>query len=426
MRLVTFAGVILDHVLLGIATPVNVAAGGVGMLLRYTRYGFFALTGFVLTYQYRNRELKPIPFWRRRYKLIGLPFVTWTLFYWVFGRYEAGGWAGLRDLVSGAQEIELALKSIGYDLLTGNAWYHLYFLSVSMQIYAIYPLLLWVLRRTWGYHRYLLAASFAFQMLVMMVMTGPPRPFLHYGVMDVLMRHIVVTIIPYQFFILAGCVAAMHFEAFQRFMFRWRWAILAVCTAVITAALVYYAYSVDDGTTVARASNAFLPHSAFTFMAIIAALYVGGTIWQNRRRPGSTADALMRKAADRSFGIYLVHALALAELQSAIAQHRGESPGVVIAVAFVATIALTVFTVEALRRSPLSLITTGRSMIAPSEQNPVRCAMVALAAIIIGIALRLVIDLQAGTLIAAVGLLLLFSAGYVAWRRREAAVPAAR
>ncbi|GAA1481189.1 acyltransferase [Gordonia sinesedis] len=411
---------ILDHVLLGIATPFNVVAGGIGMLLRYTRYSFFALTGFVLTYQYRNRELKPLEFWRRRYKLIGLPFVVWTLFYWTYGRYEGGGWTGLRDQFANGHDIELALKSIGYDLLTGNSWYHLYFLSVSMQIYAIYPLLLWVLRRTWGYHRYLLAVSFAFQLLVMAVMTGPPRPYLHYGVLDVLMRHLVVTIIPYQFFILAGCVAAMHYEAFQRFMIRWRWPLLALCTVVITVALVNYASSVDDGTSVARASNAFLPHSAITFMAIIAVLYIVGTIWQTRRRPGSIADALMRKAADRSFGIYLAHALALAELQSVIGQNRDHSPGLVIAVAFVATVALTVFLVEVLRLSPLSLITTGRSMISPSEQRPARSAMVAVAAIVIGIGLRLGVDLQAGNLIAATGLLLLMSAGYVAWRRRQA------
>ena len=74
VRLVTFAAVIFDHVILGLMSATAVVAGGVGLLCRYTRYSFFALTGFVQTYQYRDRELKPVDYWRRRYKLIGLPF----------------------------------------------------------------------------------------------------------------------------------------------------------------------------------------------------------------------------------------------------------------------------------------------------------------------------------------------------------------
>ncbi|WP_262365565.1 acyltransferase [Gordonia sp. OPL2] len=422
VRLVTFAGVIADHVILGIATPTNVAAGGVGIFLRYTRYSFFALTGFVLTYQYRHRELRPVQFWRRRYTLIGLPFVVWSLFYWVYGRYEGGGFGGLRDLVDSVSDVGLSAKSIAYDLITGNAWYHLYFLSVSMQIYAVFPAMLWLLRKTWGAHRYLLTASFAIQMTLLYIMVHPPLPFLTHGPQEVLMRHLVVTILPYQFFILAGGVAAMHYEAFQAFMIRWRWTFLTLGTAVITGTLVYYLHDVDSGEPIVRATNVFMAHNSFAYVAIILMLYSLGTMWQDRRRPGSIADTVMRTAADRSFGIYLAHALALAELEPTIHQHLDSSPGLLIVVSFVATVALTVFVVEVLRRSPISLITTGRSTIDWRSQNPVHSVLTGMAAVAIGIIVRDAMGVPAGDLLAAAGALLIVSAGVVAakqWTHRD-------
>lgn len=419
VRLVTFAGVILDHVILGIAATTAVAAGGLGLLLRYTRYSFFALTGFVLTYQYRNRELHPGQFWRRRYKLIGLPFVAWSLFYWVYGRYRAGGFTALENIVSSWSSVELALKSIAYDLITGSAWYHLYFLSVSMQIYAVFPGVLWVLRRTWGYHRYLLVCAAIFQGAVMYTMVRPPIHFLTYGPQQVLATHLVVTIFPYVFFILAGCVAAMHYEAFQAFMIRWRWPLIVAGLLVIAGTLWYYVWDVHRGTTILRASNVFMLHNTFAYIAIIVILYCLGTVWQSRRTKGSVADRFMRTAADRSFGIYLAHALALSELQQIIDRHLDHASWLVILCAYVATCVLTIFIVEVLRRSPISLITTGRSTIDFHEQDATRSAIVAGVAVVIGVVLRLAFGLVVGDLVVALGVLLLISAAIVASKQQR-------
>ncbi|MYR06962.1 acyltransferase family protein [Gordonia sp. SID5947] len=424
VRLVTFAAVILDHVLLGIATGTDVGAGALGLLLRYTRYSFFALTGFVLTYQYRDRELKPLTFWRRRYKLIGLPFVVWSLFYWVYGHYRAGGMTGLGDLVDSPDSVATSLKSIGYDLVTGNAWYHLYFLSVSMQIYAVFPLVLIVLRKTWGYHRYLLLVSFAAQATLMYMMVRPPLDFFTHGPQQTLWTHLVATILPYQFFVFAGCVAAMHYPAFQRFMIRWRLPLIAGAFVVIAITLLYYLHETNIGETIFRATNVFMLHNTFAYIAIIIILYCLGTVWQDRRTKGSIPDNFMRTAADRSFGIYLAHALALSELMPIIAEHRDLPTWPLILVAYVGTVAVTIFIVEVLRRSPISLITTGRSTIDWRTQNAGRSIAVATVAIALGVLLRVVFTALVGDLIVATGALLLASACLVFWRQRRAATAA--
>ncbi|MGC4935070.1 acyltransferase [Gordonia sp. DT30] len=416
VRLVTFGSVILDHVMLSVTAPTSVAAGAVEVFLRYTRYGFFTLTGFVLTYQYRNRELKAVPFWKRRYKLIGLPFVVWSLFYWFFVRYHFGGVGAVADGWNSFDAAKRSVKSIVYDLITGNASYHLYFLSVSMQIYLLFPLVLWILKRTWGSHRYLLAVSFIFQMVMMYAMVRAPISFFTWGVQGEIWSHLVVTVIPYQFFILAGCVAAMHYEAFQAFMKRFRWYLIGLSAAVIVATWLYYLYVVDRGEDLFRATNVFMLHNMWSFIAIIVILYGIGTIWQERRHPGSIPDRFMKTASDRSFGIYLAHALALYALLPRIdAESIPALPRVILA--YLATVVVTVFIVETLRRSPISLITTGRNRIDWRSQNAGTSALAGVAGIVIGLVVRLGFGWWVGNLIAATGAFLVFSMALVYWRQ---------
>ncbi|SIR93158.1 acyltransferase [Williamsia sterculiae] len=422
-RLITFGSVILDHVIMGIAAPNDAISGAFETLTRYSRFGFFFLTGFVLGYQYRSRELKPVVFWRRRFKLIGIPYVTWSLFYWVYNRYRAGGSDAVKGAFDNVDHVLLSLKSMAYDLVTGNAMYHLYFLFVSMQIYLVFPLVLWVLKRTWGYHRYLLAVSFALHMMVLYLMVRPQTGFLADGFPGVVWSHVVITLFPYQFYVLAGCIAALHFDAFHAASVRWRAAIFGGGVAVIAATLVYYAYKVHEGEDLFRATNVFMPHNAFGYIAIIAGLYGIGSVWRERRRPGSLADKLLKTAADRSFGIYLAHALALGELRPLVvdAASDGDPTWWVSLWSFVGTVVLTVLIVEALRHSPLSLMTTGRAMVSWKDQQAVRWAAYGVAAVVVGLVLRAGFGILAGDVTAISGLLMIASAALVAARQWDAA-----
>lgn len=424
VRLVTFAGVVLDHVILAMATNAELIAQGAGLLLRYTRYCFFALTGFVLTFQYRNRELHAPTFWRRRFKLIGLPFVAWSLFYWVFNRWRRGGWGDLEAAFSDMHAMATSLKSIVYDLITGHAAYHLYFLSVSMQVYVVFPLVLWVLRRTWGYHRYLLALSGVFHIWLLYHMVRPPLEIFADGAPGMLWRYLGITLLPYQFFILAGCLAAYHFEAFSAFMKRWRWHLGAAAVVAIVLTLVYYRDQVLGGEEVFRATNVFMVHNAFAFVGIIVLLYIGGTAWQNRRTPGSIPDKLMAKAADRSFGIYLAHVVAIFAVTPAFLRWNA-GVGWRIFVMYLVVCVLTVFLVEVLRLSPISLITTGRNRLDWREQNPAKQLPVAIAAIVVGVIVQVFTGQGIGAYIAGTGLILLVGAlAVLAKQRSEPLIPA--
>ncbi|NMO03638.1 acyltransferase [Gordonia sp. TBRC 11910] len=420
VRLITFAAVILDHVMLGVIPLTSITAGGIEIFLRYSRYSFFALTGFVLGFQYRNRELDTLTFWRRRYKLIGIPYVTWTLFYWVYSRYDIGGWHDVWNTVDSPSHILVTLKSLAYDLITGNAWYHLYFLFVSMQIYLVFPALLWVLKRTWGYHRYLLVASGAFHVVLLYAMVRPPLGIFTHGPQGTIWMHLLVTILPYQFFVLSGCIAALHFEAFHAFLKRYRLASFAVGIVVMSVTLIYYVHRIHAGEDMFRATNVFMLHNAFAYIAIVVMLYGLGSIWQERRNPGSTADRFLKTAADRSFGIYLAHGLALEELMNIVHVHPDWLAWPTMILTYLGTAVLTVFMVEVLRRSPISLMTTGREPLPAKGQRAWLCAAVGGVGVVIGITIRLLFHARVGDLTALTGAVLIATSGWVWLRQRRA------
>src|SRR5262249_27821974 len=126
---------------------------GVLMLLHFTREAFFALTAFVLVYRYRDR-LRIVPFWRRRFLLVGVPYVIWSAIYTGLG------------LITTPLPPTAALIQLGCNLITGAACYHLYFLVVTMQFYLLFPLFLWLLRVTRGWHGWLLALGAVLQVAI--------------------------------------------------------------------------------------------------------------------------------------------------------------------------------------------------------------------------------------------------------------------
>lgn len=94
---------------------------------RFSVPGFFLLSGLSL-------ELSSPPrlpgFWLRRLRRVGLPYLGWTVFYFLAARG-----------VSPALPLPDALSALGRDLALGSAAPHLWFIPVLLQLYLLYPLL---------------------------------------------------------------------------------------------------------------------------------------------------------------------------------------------------------------------------------------------------------------------------------------------
>ncbi len=346
-RLITFACVILIHVVGATNFAQDVGANAVETPLHFTREAFFALTGFVLVFQNRRREFTAGDFWRRRLPLVATPYLAWSMFFWAY------------SLVTGEQQpgsLEASMRLLVKDLVTGGAWYHLYFLLVTMQVYLLFPVLMKLLRATEGKHRWLLLGSGLVQVGVTLFMTYQPL-----GVSYETITHLYGTILPYQFYTLFGAVVAMHFETVHAWAGRHRLLLGGALVAVLAGTEWSYLRTVHSGTFPQVASDPFQPYLIPWFLTVIAAIYAFSTWWAARRREGSRGARVVSWAANRSFSIFLVHPLALALLGPVIpvVAERFGAPWLSVLI-YLATIALTVVIVEVLRRLPGSRALTGR------------------------------------------------------------------
>jgi peptidoglycan/LPS O-acetylase OafA/YrhL len=345
VRVLTFAAVIMVHTICTV-NPLDSRPGGAAViLLHFTREAFFFLTGFVLVHRYRDVGVRPAPFWRRRFLLVGVPYLAWSLLYSAIGLAAA-------PLPPGT-----ATRTVLVSLATGTAWFHLYFLLVSLQFYLLFPAFQWLLRVTRGHHRLVLTVSLALQVITYQWLRGPATTpasatLLLYGGSCVL---------TYQFFPLLGGAVAMHRPEVEAWLRGHRgWVTAAVAVTGVTAEACYV-WSLHRGTGAEWASDVFQPVVIAWSSSTVAGLYLLGLVFADRRR-GGRASRLVEWAADRSFGVFLVHPVILWLLTAAGPTSPSARIGSPVnnAVVYLAAVIGSLLIVEALRRTPMSLAMTGK------------------------------------------------------------------
>lgn len=344
VRVVTFACVIAVHTISTTAPLDSVAAGGFVVLLHFTREAFFALTAFVLTHRHRDEAPNPLRFWRRRFLLVGVPYVVWSAIYACLGLSTA-------PLPAGE-----ALRAFGHALLTGTAWYHLYFLLVSLQFYLVFPLFRGLLRATRGHHLPVLAASAVLQVATDLWLHVPaPSP-----AQAAVLPYATSLLLSYQFFVVFGGVVAMNLGAVDTWI-RTHLPVVFVAPLVTGAAVeLWYRHSVATGATAQFAADVFQPVIIPWTVSIVAAVWGVGTVWADRRDRWR-GSRFVEAAAARSFGVFLVHPAILWLLATVPNAHaaRLQRPWETV-LTYVVTIVAALTFVEMVRRTPLRLALTGK------------------------------------------------------------------
>ncbi len=321
---------------------------------------FFLLTTLVLTYNYGRRgQPRWLRFWRRRYWLIVPAYVAWSAVY-----YAADGPG--RGALPGA---------FWHDLLHASARYHLYFLLVTMQVYALFPVLRWVLRKTAGHHVALFAAVCVYQLALTAalqhypVRSGPVAGWLNAAGSGIWLES-------YLLYVVGGALAGWHFERICEFTRRYARASTVALVAGFGAAAgigTYLAEIYLGGATPGAASAVFQPVVAVEALAFGWALLAGGLLWSDR---GAPHRKFFAAGSASSFGIYLAHPLvlqgllAVASASGVLAAVRGAPAGLevlaLLGVAVPLIYGVSWMIASGARRTPLSLMLTGR------EYAPVR------------------------------------------------------
>ncbi|MGH3745024.1 MAG: acyltransferase [Mycobacteriales bacterium] len=362
VRVLAFGAVIGVHALSTTVLPSNATGGGVLMLLHFTREAFFLITGVVLVHTYGSRAHFDVPaFWRRRFLLVGMPYLLWSLVYYLVN-------------VPFAPSHGLWWRTFGFDLLTGRSSYQLYFLLVSLQAYLLLPLIFRLLRRTAGHHLLLLVVSATVQLVTFRLIQGTRDAT---GWALTILNHSDAMFPTYQFFLLAGAVAAWHLPRMQALLQahlrRVPWIVLG------GLGIAELAYALQIGPYGAEGARGQLQMAMVPWgLASFVGLYALGVVWASRRRTGRWATAL--DVGQRiSFGVYLVHPLVLDLL---FAHGFAAGPGQIMPswlatiVAVVIALVGAVVVVLLVQRTPLSSVLTGRQYAGGWRWRPVLAAVV--------------------------------------------------
>jgi poly(3-hydroxybutyrate) depolymerase/peptidoglycan/LPS O-acetylase OafA/YrhL len=364
IRLIIMVFVVSVHTLAFAGGRVTMSIGAVTTIFHTSRELFLLLTALVLTYNYGKRDhLKSGKFWWRRFYLVLPAYITWSAIYYAANGSTRGAFP----------------SAFLHDLENAGARYHLYFLLVSMQIYLLFPLIRWVLKKTERYHAWVFGVALAYQVWLTIG--------LHYKVgragSGLLAQFLNAAgqgdwIDTYVFYVVAGALAGWHFEAlcaFTRRYLRSGWRVAAVAAAGVAAGTGVFLIETEVyGATPANASAVFQPVVIVEAIAFGWALLGFGLLWSDRGAPGRKFAAA---GSASSFGIYLAHPLVLQVLLLVAgsnvlganggivgAMHRWSHSSLeVLVLLFVAVpliYAISWMIASAVRRTPLSLPLTGR------------------------------------------------------------------
>jgi peptidoglycan/LPS O-acetylase OafA/YrhL len=349
VRIVPMVGVVTVHTVSSTQPSASVAAGALLTVLHVNRELFFLVTSFVLAYSApaAGSPFAARSFWRRRYPLVVAPYLAWTLIYWLLI-------AGPPLLPPGP-----ALGRLGYYLLTG--YWQLYFLLVTMQIYLVFPLLLWAARRTHPWHGHILLVSLALQVVYTLLLRYPPTSLPL--PLQTWFTYPQIELPSYQFYAVAGVLAAQHFDQVRVWLRRKTWLVLVGIVTAAAGAEGVFLFDVAQGRSPVFAAGVFQPAMPLLATATLAGLFLAGN-WLVRTQP---ADGRLWRAvswaARASFGVYLAHVLALTVvvqtgLLAGVALSASSALRTLLALAL--TLAATGLLVEILGRTPLSALLTGR------------------------------------------------------------------
>jgi peptidoglycan/LPS O-acetylase OafA/YrhL len=293
VRLVTFLCVVGVHAVSMAMDPTDATSGVAVSLLHFTRGAFFILSAFVLTYAQADRRLDVRRFWPRRFLYVGVPYLVWSVLYW---------WIA----VDGVPRLD-DVRQLGVEVLTGTANYHLYFLLVSLQLYLVLPLLLWVVRRTRGHHGMLLAVSGIVELGLLAVTHYPAWP----AGWTTLQADALVLSPVYQFYFVVGAVAAVHHERLRAWVRGHGWVVVGALAAAGALHVGVYLLHLAGGDSVQRAYDPLQPSVVPWTVAVTLGLYAWGCSYAARRRSGSRLARFVGQASLASFGVFLVHPLFL-------------------------------------------------------------------------------------------------------------------
>lgn len=259
---------------------------------------FIFISGFVLFYTYADRDITRqvvTGFYKKRLKYILVPYAIFSTLYFLQSyKYTT---------------IMAAVKTFAYQLLTGAAYPHLYYMFLITQFYVLFPLFLLMLKS-----RLLKRYLFLIGVIIQFVYTYINRNYIA-GLTDIPnIFHKTGSLFPAYtcYFLLGGYLALYSEQLFHFISSRARKVLISkvalyliwICTGVFYVHINYLAQGFKI-----RTASMYFEYSwlLFNISSCIVLLHLAYVIYNRVPRLSSVLNTI----GAYSFGIYLCHLLIL-------------------------------------------------------------------------------------------------------------------
>jgi hypothetical protein len=308
----------------------------------------------VLTYGYYHRKVEPITFWRKRFGAVLWPYVLWSAGYEIISNWHTF-------------TIGNYLYQTGLAIVLGTAWFHLYFLLVSMQFYLVFPLFKRLLVATKGHHGKLIATAAAIQVGAMLIVTYVPPPSNFW--LNLVWARAEALLPMYILLVTVGAVFAAHYEEVRDWILGHVALVTSLALAGIVVGVGAYFIRVDRWDVPPYlASSSTSPWLLPNVAGVIALLYLATALWHRRHPDGSGAiGRFVAFGTVRAFGVFAMHPMVLWLLTMGplgLIQRTLHNTVLEVLVTWAIAVAAALAVTEVLLRTPLSRYLVGQSRLA--------------------------------------------------------------
>ncbi len=308
MRPIKQAAVISTHALIFLVPAAAVTSQtNLLILTHFSREAFLFVSSCMLAYGYR--ELSRIGsgvYWKRRLMSVGAPYVTWTVIYFLFTSLVLTRGFPFYAVHGGTIVGGAGLLRFGNLLVSG--YYHLYYLIVIMEFYAIFPLLLRLVRRFASHPVRLVLVALAWQLTNAVfwpdIYSVVIRLHIAGATSQSFWESRLVT--SYAFYLVAGIVVAMHLNDVHDWIVTHR-ALILLETVVAAATAILLNLVHFSGFTSRLLHAGSDPFAIITIPYVVGAIlcvYLLGVYLVDPQRSLRTR-AITKSGSDNSYGIYL-------------------------------------------------------------------------------------------------------------------------
>lgn len=311
LRALAFFAVVLQHAIghyayiPGVTLADGVTLGALLLLAKFAVPAFIFISGMVM---FLKEPAQPTPYFtllRKRWKDIALPYLAW---------------AALYGSIDNDRLVWPDPATLGWQLLSGKASYHLWYVVMLAQFYLLFPLfragVLWLNRRLPGKRIGVALLGLGLLYAGLMQLVWPISQWAEQANLPVLTplfgEYGDRNVLYFYFYFVMGAFAGLRLDAFRAWLMRRAAAVLCVYAALLLWTLhriVAHLELVPELKIQYNDTLLLQPAMALFLVASVLAMLLCADFIA--RRSSDRCRSLLASAASYSYVAYLAHALML-------------------------------------------------------------------------------------------------------------------